>query len=625
MPHHHHRHIHARAPQDIWDKFTSKAANVFNDAFPTANSGKKAKDGDNGPETIYRTVFTTMTPEGWTGTQLSTLPPKIESPSPTTVAAKTTPTTVVLDTSSPTPKLPATSNTLPSELSSVTDVSIPPTLVVAATTEPTTKGFSNPTQTTTTGIAASATSSADVTATDGPSAGAKAGIAIGVLGGILVVFLALYWLFTRRKKQIEEDRRVDDEKHNGPFADSNAIPGTPATSARAPRLSLRPVTQFLPNIGNQSNPDRRASHGAAIPMTASPTQNTNRGLTAANVAQNPPSTSSSNHSANPFGNNAERMYSPIPEEHSRAVTPTSQMESEIGSAITTNSPPRATPATAASNATMAAGAAVGLSRKASLRGGQNAPKPLDLTRPVMNLSAVPPSPAGTDFSVNSMDPGHTPGPSNSAAAIAAAGGPAQSAVHRVQLDFKPTMDDELELRAGQLVRLLHEYDDGWALCIRLDRSQQGVVPRTCLSTRPVKPRPNPGAGRPGPPINPIRGPGYPPANRGPQGAPHNGPPYPRPGSAQSGRASPYGGPPMDNYGNRPHSPAHGRPMSPAHGQRSQSPGPRYQQQQPPRSQSPSGMQRRMSPPGQSPMNQEYGTSPPSSGSVSRKPVPGQTS
>ena len=27
-----------------------------------------------------------------------------------------------------------------------------------------------------------------------------------------------------------------------------------------------------------------------------------------------------------------------------------------------------------------------------------------------------------------------------------------------------------------------------ALCIRLDRSQQGVAPRTCLSTRPVKPR-----------------------------------------------------------------------------------------------------------------------------------------
>lgn len=38
-----------------------------------------------------------------------------------------------------------------------------------------------------------------------------------------------------------------------------------------------------------------------------------------------------------------------------------------------------------------------------------------------------------------------------------------------------------------------------ALCIRLDRSQQGVAPRTCLSTRPVKPRSNgPPRGLPAP-------------------------------------------------------------------------------------------------------------------------------
>lgn len=36
-----------------------------------------------------------------------------------------------------------------------------------------------------------------------------------------------------------------------------------------------------------------------------------------------------------------------------------------------------------------------------------------------------------------------------------------SNVHRVQLDFQPTMDDELELLAGQVVRIMHEYDDGW--------------------------------------------------------------------------------------------------------------------------------------------------------------------
>lgn len=40
-------------------------------------------------------------------------------------------------------------------------------------------------------------------------------------------------------------------------------------------------------------------------------------------------------------------------------------------------------------------------------------------------------------------------------------GPGPNNVHRVQLDFKPSMDDELELKAGTLVRMLHEYDDGW--------------------------------------------------------------------------------------------------------------------------------------------------------------------
>lgn len=39
-------------------------------------------------------------------------------------------------------------------------------------------------------------------------------------------------------------------------------------------------------------------------------------------------------------------------------------------------------------------------------------------------------------------------------------------VHRVQMDFVPSMDDELPIRAGQLVKVQHEYDDGW-VCIPL--------------------------------------------------------------------------------------------------------------------------------------------------------------
>ena len=57
-----------------------------------------------------------------------------------------------------------------------------------------------------------------------------------------------------------------------------------------------------------------------------------------------------------------------------------------------------------------------------------------------------------------------------------------------------------------------------ALCVRLDRSQQGVVPRTCISKLPVKPRPA----------------GPPPGMRGaPRGAPQGRPRGPPEGYTQS--------------------------------------------------------------------------------------------
>ena len=108
--------------------------------------------------------------------------------------------------------------------------------------------------------------------------------------------------------------------------------------------------------------------------------------------------------------------------------------------------------------TAAAGAVVGLARGASKRG--NGPKPLDFTQKLPDIGQ--PSPSGTEFSFSEASgiPTQTAG----AAAIAAAGGPQNAIVHRVQLDFRPSMDDELEIHAGQLVRILHEYDDGWVSC-----------------------------------------------------------------------------------------------------------------------------------------------------------------
>jgi len=58
-------------------------------------------------------------------------------------------------------------------------------------------------------------------------------------------------------------------------------------------------------------------------------------------------------------------------------------------------------------------------------------------------------------------------------------------VHRIHADFTPSMDDELELRAGALVRMLHEYDDGWVsflFCFRvLERKTDMYNPRRSAS------------------------------------------------------------------------------------------------------------------------------------------------
>ncbi|KAH7165587.1 hypothetical protein EDB81DRAFT_640898, partial [Dactylonectria macrodidyma] len=494
---------------------------------------------------------------------------------------------------------------------------------------------------TATSALSSSSASAAASSSSGDSGpGTKAGIAFGVLGGIFIVGMLVFFVFSRRRKQADRQRlEEDDEKLNGPIGPARvaspvnpvgpsdahlgvaaAVSNTPRTDPKAPRISLRPVTQFLPNW----NLEKRTSKGAAMALAAPAAGGAVASRVPGGSAWDRPTTAQSSDPSNPFGVQAERVATPIMEESisarstspnhdaTRAVSPVSS----IGTINTTNDPLTAHgPQVAVAVAAATTAGSATLARKTSMR--NNGPKKLDLTLPNLPLSAVPPSPAGTEFSINSAAPGAPEAPSHSAAAIAAAGGPVNSSVHRVQLDFNPTMDDELEMKAGDLVRLLHEYDDGWALCIRLDRSRQGVVPRTCLSTRPVKPRPAQGGPRPGP--------------RGPMGPPGQRPMTPQGMQAQGRPASPAGRPMTPNGGGNqsplgpPMNPV-GRPMSPAHGP--QSPGPRQgppaaRSMSPgPRSQSPAP--RRGSPPGPSPMNpaQEPRRGPPT-GPVGRKPVPGQ--
>lgn len=586
------------APRQFWNSVTSAFGNVF---------------GNDDDEIETMTTFIVKTVTAPTRTAARETLVTAEPARDRTTIVRTTATQVVNTNrpppvrtgNNPTTTLPAFIPPTDTAVSDTTLALAETTALGAAETEIV---ITKASTTAGTKASASATASAQTEGSGDSSSAAKAGIIIGVLAGVLGVFLVVWFLFNRRRKQMaKKQQEVDDEKLNGPinpFADTESI----RTPTNAPQLSLRPVTQFLPG----GLPDRRTSRGAGAMLNPGSAANAGplhrpagasaweRPTTSSTMnAGNPwdrPETSMSTNSANPF-NDTQRIAEESAQ--NRSVSPVSMKDGNTGIATTTSPPEPVSPidgvahefpavpgAAGAVAGAVVGGAAVGLARKASIR--KDVPRPLDLTMPLMPpMNAVPPSPAGTEYSMQSVAPGQAPGPSTSAAAIAAAGGPAQSAVHRVQLDFKPTMEDELGLQAGQLVRLLHEYDDGWALCIRLDRSKQGVVPRTCLSTRPVKPRNAQGGPPRGPPVNPNRGPGYPPHPGMGQRGPPMGPPYPRSQSPAGPRMGP--GPQ-----GRPSSP-YGRPGSAAGGGRSMSPGPRYQPQ--PRPESPSGRMRQGSPPG----------------------------
>ena len=440
-------HPHGLGQRDIWDTITSAVGGIFDpsddkDSTKTESAPASTTKTDN-RKTIVKTVLTTSTPEGYSG-PLTTK---------TKAAAKTTPTTTAASTSAEdedtTTKTSAKATTKSSsttktaakttEAKTTEDTSTGLPTSIASTVQPSETKLaidtSLPTTTTAsiTSAAASATPTAS-TVSSGPSAGAKAGIAIGVLAGIFFVFAIVFFLFRRHRSKVQAQRAADDEKVNGPFADSAAIGGGAAAGA-AGAAGAAAGSQFASGL-----PNRRQSRGANIAMQNQPPMGAR--LPQADGAGERPMTA--NDSSNPFGAGAQRLPQNLDANGVSPVSPGGAGASFAGGA--------------------AAGAAAGmLTRKASTR--KDGPNALDLTlaapNNINNLGPVPPSPAGTEYSMQLLSPGASADASASGAAIAAAGGPAMSTVHRVQLDFKPTLEDELELRAGQLVRLLHEYDDGW--------------------------------------------------------------------------------------------------------------------------------------------------------------------
>jgi len=64
----------------------------------------------------------------------------------------------------------------------------------------------------------------------------------------------------------------------------------------------------------------------------------------------------------------------------------------------------------------------------------------------------------------------------------AAAGPLSKNGVTVKSTFIPTLPDELSLTMGEILQVVNEYDDGWALCANR-MGEQGMVPLDCLDRR----------------------------------------------------------------------------------------------------------------------------------------------
>lgn len=246
-------------------------------------------------------------------------------------------------------------------------------------------------------------------AAEGPSTGAKAGIAIGIiLAFAIIAGLVLFLVRRKRNNNSEDSQRLDDEKRSAARQSTTSVSSSRFSVAKSvlslPRLSLGPTV--------------------------------------------------SEKQERPTLNHTDSLTNPFEDAKHEVMT-----DNQIKSMIT-----------------------VPIPAPLNFNGGRPvSPNPVVLNAPAAGRT----SPSG----------------------------PVVSNVHRVQLDFKPSMDDELELKSGQIIRMLHEYDDGWvslpvsrcysyqlstnmsqALCKRLDGTQQGVVPRSCLSKLPLKRRDGPPGG-----------------------------------------------------------------------------------------------------------------------------------
>lgn len=296
---------------------------------------------------------------------------------------------------------------------------------------------------------AATTSSAPVSTEtpQGMTGGQKVGLAFGIIIGLAALLALILCCLRRKKNKNKSYEKTDNEKQPvgpppPPITRATSTVST-RTTATAPRLSLRPVTQFLPDLG------ARRKSGNLLAIAGGPSQNSSNAPNETD-SEKPAAANQSGDSANPFGNHAE-----VPEQKSLPIqsnaapvnpfdsSATASDDNRLGSSL---APPAEAPAPLRIRTPTPTPPPEVSSAPAARAERHITPNQHNLTPA---RAASPAFSTNSEYSLTPVSPGYL------------ANGPPPSNVHRVQLDFKPSMEDELGLQAGQLVRLLHEYDDGW--------------------------------------------------------------------------------------------------------------------------------------------------------------------
>lgn len=302
-------------------------------------------------------------------------------------------------------------------------------------------------------------SSSSDTSDPGISTAGKAGLAIGIILAIGAVLALLLFLLGKKKRQNKAEQARQDSEKNAAAAAAKAQP------AAAPRLSLRPASSFLPEFMVGARPKSRLSQGNMLGGASSEPNPLKEKYLAAPAPQNIPMTQKNAPVENPFKDPENPFADPVqPASQQPAPEPLRMPEpppkpEPVLPELVQMPVPIVTPAAAPVEAPIAMPEPVYHSTEkiaisAATAGAQAVQRHSELT-------ALPQEPVEMPSAPVSMPAPLAPPKASNANGSPGQAGTPDGQVYRILMDFAPSMEDELELKSGQVVRMLHEYDDGW--------------------------------------------------------------------------------------------------------------------------------------------------------------------